>query len=193
MTLLIGTDEAGYGPNLGPLVVAATAWRIDTSADDADAALAGAVAEVDAIVASRSGARMPLWADSKRLYQAGAGLGLLERGVAVGLVLAGAAVPTTWRALRDTVGPITPRGGCGGSWKERAVLPLPRETAAPGYAPLAADVRDLLARHGIALERISCRGIYPDEFNALLDAGLNKSDILSTATLELAAALRSIA
>ena len=29
MTLVIGTDEAGYGPNLGPLVVAATAWRVD--------------------------------------------------------------------------------------------------------------------------------------------------------------------
>ena len=31
MTIVIGTDEAGYGPNLGPLVVAATAWRIFAS------------------------------------------------------------------------------------------------------------------------------------------------------------------
>jgi ribonuclease HIII len=29
MGILIGMDEAGYGPNLGPLVVAATAWRVD--------------------------------------------------------------------------------------------------------------------------------------------------------------------
>ena len=28
VTLVIGTDEAGYGPNLGPLVVAATAWQL---------------------------------------------------------------------------------------------------------------------------------------------------------------------
>ena len=29
MGILIGMDEAGYGPNLGPLVVAATAWHVD--------------------------------------------------------------------------------------------------------------------------------------------------------------------
>ena len=29
MGILIGMDEAGYGPNLGPLVVAATAWEVD--------------------------------------------------------------------------------------------------------------------------------------------------------------------
>jgi hypothetical protein len=29
MAVLIGVDEAGYGPNYGPLCVAATAWRVD--------------------------------------------------------------------------------------------------------------------------------------------------------------------
>jgi hypothetical protein len=28
MGILIGMDEAGYGPNFGPLVVAATAWEV---------------------------------------------------------------------------------------------------------------------------------------------------------------------
>lgn len=41
MTLLIATDEAGYGPRLGPLVIVATAWRLaDGHAfEDADAKL----------------------------------------------------------------------------------------------------------------------------------------------------------
>lgn len=29
MPYLIGTDEAGYGPNLGPLVISATVWHVD--------------------------------------------------------------------------------------------------------------------------------------------------------------------
>ena len=36
-----------------------------------------------------------------------------------------------------------------------------------------------------------CRLVQPAEFNALLDSGLNKSDILSAITLDLAAALAS--
>src|SRR3954449_12489695 len=28
MGILIGMDEAGYGPHLGPLVIAATAWHV---------------------------------------------------------------------------------------------------------------------------------------------------------------------
>ena len=32
MGILIGMDEAGYGPNLGPLVVAATAWEVGEEA-----------------------------------------------------------------------------------------------------------------------------------------------------------------
>lgn len=31
MKILIGVDEAGYGPNLGPLAVAATAWRVEAA------------------------------------------------------------------------------------------------------------------------------------------------------------------
>jgi ribonuclease HII len=33
MAILIGVDEAGYGPNYGPLCVAASAWRVDAKAE----------------------------------------------------------------------------------------------------------------------------------------------------------------
>ena len=34
MAYLIGTDEAGYGPNLGPLVISATLWEVPEEAKD---------------------------------------------------------------------------------------------------------------------------------------------------------------
>jgi hypothetical protein len=43
MGILIGMDEAGYGPNLGPLVIAATAWHIDdASIPESDGEVAAA-------------------------------------------------------------------------------------------------------------------------------------------------------
>ena len=80
MTLLIGTDEAGYGPNLGPLVVAASAWRLP----DADKA-ADRLARMAAEIGAAAGSRQPLWADSKQLYKPGSGLGAIERGVLAAL------------------------------------------------------------------------------------------------------------
>jgi hypothetical protein len=189
MTLLIGTDEAGYGPNLGPLVVAATAWRVDAPAEDAEAVLTTAMLEVDA--STRAGRDTPLWADSKQIYRGGAGLDRLERGVLIGLGLVSGALPGSWAELAESVGPISPRNGCRDEWRELAPLTMPREADAAECIEQATAVRDLLARHGVVLERIACRGIYPGEFNGLLDDGLNKSDILSAATLDLAATLRA--
>jgi len=190
MTLLIGTDEAGYGPNLGPLVVAATAWRVAAAVDDAEAVLTRASGEIDALAsAHRGGKRSSLWADSKEVYRAAAGLAGLEQGVAVGLALAGDASPGGWTDLEQAVGPISPPDDGRGGWQRLAELRLPVAADPPATRALAGAARSLLARHGVTLARIACRCIYPAAFNAQLDAGLNKSDILSAATLDLAAGL----
>jgi len=192
MTLVIGTDEAGYGPNLGPLVVAATAWKFAAAVEDAEALLTVAISEVDSAVATHRGrTRSPLWADSKQIFRGGVGLGALEQGVATGLLLTVNQLPITWTALAESIGPISPRGGCRGEWQTLLPISVPREADAAECLALAAVVRDVLARYGVSLERVVCRGIYPEEFNALLDTGMNKSDILSAATLDLAATLRA--
>jgi hypothetical protein len=194
MTLLIGTDEAGYGPNLGPLVVAATAWRIEGHAEHAEEVLGKAMLEVDVLAAAGGGGRAaPLWADSKQVYRGGEGFDRLERGVAIGLWLARGELPGTWATLAEAVGPISPLGGCRDEWQELEPLSLPRDADAAECIERATAVGGLLARHGIVLERVACRGIYPGEFNARLRDGLNKSDILSAATLDLAASLRAVA
>jgi len=181
MTLVIGTDEAGYGPNLGPLVVAATAWRVDAGPAAADATLAAAVAE-----ALRPDGR-PLWADSKQVLRGGAGFAALETGALAGLALAAGGVPAGWPALAATLGvdplPPTPED------TSLAALGLPCAAAGDAVSTTAAVVHDRLAARGVSLVAIRARLVRPCAFNALLDRGLNKSDLLSQTTLELAAAL----
>ena len=62
---LIGTDEAGYGPNLGPLTIAGTLWETESIETDLYQALSDTVASRS----TRSLATPKLFiADSKKVY-----------------------------------------------------------------------------------------------------------------------------
>jgi len=174
MTLVIGTDEAGYGPNLGPLVVAASAWRMKVEPDGAEHHLASAV----------EAAAPGLWGDSKKIYRAGAGFDALERGTLVAMTMSsGGTLPTEWRALPAEQRREPPEVECLGK------LLLPRHAHEPEIDERSRAVARLLASAEVSLLAIRARVIQPSEFNALLATGLNKSDILSQATLDLAATL----
>jgi hypothetical protein len=181
MTLIIGTDEAGYGPNLGPLVVAATAWRVTADPSAAERALAAALTTA---LADHDG---PLWDDSKRIYRGGAGFTALERGGLVAAALATGGLPRSWPAWAAAHGdgPAEPTPETW--WLDDAGVPL--EADAEECLRLAARIGPRLAAGGAAIVAIRWRVIQPAAFNRLLDLGLNKSDILSQTTLDLAAGL----
>jgi ribonuclease HII len=114
MAILIGVDEAGYGPHLGPLAVAATAWRVEPREEgDGGCAALGSAPAAATLTARRTlrsrvvprefdlyrllrkavvrlpgkrGRRLAI-ADSKALYKSGLGLGQLERGVLAALAV----------------------------------------------------------------------------------------------------------
>ena len=197
MTLLIGTDEAGYGPNLGPLVVAASAWRLP----DADKA-ADRLARMAAEIGAAAGSRQPLWADSKQLYKPGSGLGAIERGVLAALASTGLAstgqrashaIPSDGAALSERLGIDVPVATAPAEWPRFMAMAIPVAASPESLAALADSVATILPSHGIKLVAVACRLLHPAAFNALLDTGLNKSDILSRTTLELAAELRATA
>jgi hypothetical protein len=106
MAWMIGIDEAGYGPNLGPLAVAASAWWVEEEKAEGGRGKADSSSSNVAVLAavgrqrsndtclyrrlkkivSRSASDSKLAiADSKQLYKPGLGLRQLERGVLVGL------------------------------------------------------------------------------------------------------------
>src|SRR5262245_64369720 len=78
MALLIGMDEAGYGPNLGPLVISATAWEVpgDPRKIDLWEKFAGIIEQTPPVECEHLQI-----ADSKVVYSPARGLDNLETGV----------------------------------------------------------------------------------------------------------------
>ena len=195
MTLVIGTDEAGYGPNLGPLVVAASVWRLDAGPLAVEATLADALLRAaeaaDAGPPHHAFSAAPLWSDSKQVYRGGSktqghGLAALEAGVLTAIAMATGAVPRDWTmfAAATDIGRMAAPPP---EWPSLASTVLPRSVQADRCVVRSERITATLAAKGIRLEKILCRVVHPGEFNGHLDSGLNKADLLSQVTLTLAA------
>ena len=91
MPVLIGMDEAGLGPNLGPFVVAVTVWEVPGSPGDFDFWTAFDMVLTNAPIAADTRLHV---ADSKQVFQPHRGLTALERGVWAALGLCKIDAPT---------------------------------------------------------------------------------------------------
>ena len=105
MSLLIGMDEAGLGPNLGPFVVATTVWDVPCPPDDFD--FWTAFDTVLTRTPSSCDPRLHI-ADSKQVFQPHRGIGSLERGVNSALRLCGVEASTFDNLCKALSGPPAP-------------------------------------------------------------------------------------
>jgi len=188
---VLGVDEAGYGPNLGPLVVAASVWEVDQPPRTVD--LYARLADCVTAAAPPPGDSRLWLADSKAVYQPARGLRALERNllsVLHALEVPAADVPTLWRSLcpdPDSRWDQPPASAA----VHGPLLSLP--------LPLFADPDDIRASavrfqagqtpSGTRLRTVRARAVFPRAFNRALAAGRNKSEVLSLATLGLVAEL----
>ncbi len=182
MPFIIGTDEAGYGPNLGPLVIGATLWQVaDDATDDLYATLNDVLARPDEI--SDGDERIPL-ADSKALYQRATGIRTLERSA---LSLLGAVqqpaprlfglfdlfdqVAATSRELLERQ--RTYRWDC---------VDVPQACNTDDVVRDATRIRDSFQQNAACCHSVAAEVVFPEAFNQGLEDCGNKASLLTATT-----------
>ena len=209
MAFLIGTDEAGYGPNLGPLVIAASVWHVP--GDDCDVDLYQSLSpwitsgspstsrsrsgsprhadkSLDTTGVTRAGDELPLCvADSKQVYRPGAGLQGLERGV---LSAAAALFDTTANDWLELLAQLCPDAASQSStlpWHQRHNPSIPTAISPQQLAADRSRWRQLGEATGIRLVALRAAMIFPEDFNRDVARLNSKGLLLSETTLDLVA------
>jgi hypothetical protein len=188
MPYLVGTDEAGYAPNLGPLVISATVWWVAEPTDGADLykRLKGAVCKSPARNGSARGAgqRRLAIADSKALYSPAQGLAMLERGVLALLGLLGDC-PGDWLDVWQALSPESMDHLPSMPWHVGYDLRLPLAADAEDLANVVPRLRGQFDKAGVRLVAIKSRAVFPEQFNHSTQFYGNKGEALSKITLGL--------
>ena len=201
MPYLIGMDEAGYGPNLGPLVISASVWWLPDELAEADLydTLADAVCRVAEVSTARNHvatgkgaesrkpsqdtARLAI-ADSKLLYHGGGDLALLERGL-LGVLGALGHDTCDWRSLWNVLAATSGAHLEPDPWYAPFDRSLPLACDLQEVRASAARLRDVLQATGVRCHAIASRAVFPEEFNTRCDEFDSKGEALTQFTLEL--------
>lgn len=193
MPYLIGSDEAGYGPNLGPLVISVTVWWIDAAAaepNDDRAKGTDLYARLSRAIAAKPklcGPERIAVADSKLLYSQGKGLKNLERGLFAALASLGRR-PRDWTSLWAALDPESANDRGELPWHQARRDPLPIDAPVSELAALEASLCGAMQASGSRLVDIRSRAVFPARFNRLVDQCGSKGEVLSNLTLDLVAA-----
>jgi hypothetical protein len=182
-------DEAGFGPNLGPLVVTVTAWEVPgaPAAFDFWSTLAHVITQAPSAAGEDGKLHV---ADSKRVYSPARGLAPLEEAVLSMLNCRDSAAST----LSDLWSQLTAqtRGDSAAEpWFDQAglALPLPISARPDRIAQQSAAIREALARCGVVFRGVRTDIVLTERFNTLTHSLESKGAALSHISLRL---LRSV-
>jgi ribonuclease HII len=174
MPWIVGLDEAGYGPNLGPFVMSLVAVRVPEAL--ASGCLWSALSSAVRRDADEADERL-LIDDSKAVYSSGAGLLDLERGVLASSWPEPAAPPPALRALVEW---LCPGGGelDAEAWFTGDSL-LPVELPHDELSPPSTAFAEACAAAGMERGRVCSEIVCAPRFNALLDNHDSKGMVLA--------------
>lgn len=179
-TWYIGVDEAGYGPNFGPLVVASTAFRGPWSLARGDwwKALSGCVGR------ARAGDGLVI-DDSKAVYSGPDGDERLARSVRTFLALAGVEegdLTSTFASLApDDLASLHAE-----HWHERNGIDSPQAHASADIpSEVLEPIRSGFRRAMLDVRRPRVRAVFPTAFNQCLEWAPSKADVELTVIRDL--------
>jgi hypothetical protein len=172
MTWIIGIDEAGYGPNLGPLVMTSVACRVPGRLADAD--LWRVLADAVRRAADPDDGRVAI-DDSKLVYSTARGLHALERGVHAVPGLCEQGDLDGWLATCCVEG----HGDlCSEPWY-RGDTCLPFCEDDDNRDDASSRVQGACRDRRIGNWRARCVVVSPPRFNRLADAAMSKGAVLA--------------
>ncbi len=176
MALWAGIDEAGYGPPLGPLVVAGTAFETAGSPAEGDLweELRDAVARH---LRGRDGRLVVN--DSKQVYSPARGLKLLEEGVLAFLHCGGDPVPGHADGLCRLLGGNRDSEAVPAPWfADLPRLELPLASNLSALRSKAAALKGAMDARGVRFVTARAAVVLPAEFNRIVERTRNKSLLL---------------
>ncbi|MCA9005698.1 MAG: hypothetical protein KDA70_10545 [Planctomycetaceae bacterium] len=186
MGLIIGMDEAGYGPNLGPLVITASLWKVpdDPRQFDFWPALDSVVSQTK----PRKNSRHLHVADSKQVHSATAGLGPLERSTLPFLQLHNqadrlASLGELWRLL--IASPEHLEVIQSEPWNGERRYELPVVVDVDGVEESRQSLQQALESAGIELRGICSEIVLPERFNRLCSEYGSKGVMLTRLCMNL--------